>query len=97
MKKLGDRILLMLVCIILGLMLAAQFKNVQNVGGSVSLQRAQELTAQIQKLNQEIESQQKLIQELEDRVKEYESAAQDAGSSMKPCTRIWNVPETLPV
>lgn len=79
MKKLGDRILLMLVCIILGLMLAAQFKNVQNVGGSVSLQRAQELTAQIQKLNQEIESQQKLIQELEDRVKEYESAAQDAG------------------
>ena len=68
MKKLGDRILLMLVCIILGLMLAAQFKNVQNVGGSVSLQQP-ELTAQIQKLNQEIESQQKLIQELEDRVR----------------------------
>jgi len=64
---------------ILGLMLAAQFKNVQNVGGNVSLQRAQELTTQIQKLNQDITSQENLIQELEDRLMEYESAAQDAG------------------
>jgi len=77
--KLSDKIVIMFVCIILGLMLATQFKNVQNVGGNVSLQRTQELTAQIQKLNQELDSQQKLIQELEDRVKEYENAAQDAG------------------
>ena len=79
MIKLSDKIVIMFVCIILGLMLATQFKNVQNVGGNVSLQRTQELTAQIQKLNQELDSQQKLIQELEDRVKEYENAAQDAG------------------
>lgn len=64
---------------ILGLMLAAQFKNVQKVGGNVSLQRTQELTAQIQKLNQEIEGQRSLITELEDRIAEYESAAQDEG------------------
>ena len=60
-------------------MLAAQFKNVQKVGGNVSLQRTQELTAQIQKLNQEIEGQRSLITELEDRIPEY-GAAQDEGS-----------------
>lgn len=79
MKKISDKIAIMLVCMILGLMLAAQFKNVQNVGGNVSLQRAQELTSQIQRLNQDIVSQENLIQELEDRLMEYESAAQDAG------------------
>jgi uncharacterized protein YlxW (UPF0749 family) len=52
---------------------------VQKVGGNVSLQRTQELTAQIQKLNQEIEGQRSLITELEDRIAEYESAAQDEG------------------
>jgi uncharacterized protein YlxW (UPF0749 family) len=79
LKRIGDKLAIMLVCMILGLMLAAQFKNVQNVGGNVSLQRAQELTTQIQKLNQDITSQENLIQELEDRLMEYESAAQDAG------------------
>ncbi|HHU48916.1 MAG: DUF881 domain-containing protein [Caldicoprobacterales bacterium] len=79
MKKFSDKIAIMLVCMILGLMLAAQFKNVQNVGGNVSLQRAQELTSQIQKLNQDIANQQNLIQELEDQLMEYEAAAQDAG------------------
>ena len=79
MKRFSDKIAIMLVCMILGLMMAAQFKNVQNVGGNVSLQRAQELTTQIQKLKQDIESQENLIQELEERLKEYENAAQDAG------------------
>ncbi len=79
MNKFSDKIVIMLVCMLLGLMLAAQFKNVQNVGGNVSLQRAQELTSQIQKLNQDIASQENLIQELEDRLLEYENAAQDAG------------------
>jgi uncharacterized protein YlxW (UPF0749 family) len=79
LKRLSDRIAIMIVCVILGLMLAAQFKNVQNVGGNVSLQRAQELTTQIQKLNQDIAGQQNLIQELEERLADYESAAQDAG------------------
>ena len=35
MKKFSDKIAIMLVCMILGLMLAAQFKNVQNVGECV--------------------------------------------------------------
>jgi uncharacterized protein YlxW (UPF0749 family) len=78
-KALGGKVAIMLVSMILGLMLAAQFKNVQNVGGDVSLQRTQELTAQIQKLNQDIASQQNLIAELENRISDYEEAAQDEG------------------
>lgn len=64
---------------VLGIMLAAQFKNVLNVGGNVSLQRAQELTSQIQKLNQDIAGQQNIIMELEQRIRDYENAAQDEG------------------
>ncbi|MDD2503656.1 MAG: DUF881 domain-containing protein [Clostridia bacterium] len=79
MKTLGGKVAITLVSIILGLMLAVQFKNVQNVGGNVSLQRAQELTTQIQKLNQELQSQENLIKELEVRILEYEDAAQDEG------------------
>ncbi len=70
---------LLLVSLILGLMLASQFKNVQRVGGNVSLQRAQELTTQIQKLNQEISSQQNRIREMELSISEYENIAQDDG------------------
>jgi uncharacterized protein YlxW (UPF0749 family) len=79
LKTLGGKIAITLVSMILGLMLALQFKNVQNVGGNVSLQRTQELTSQIQKLNQDMQSQEKLITELEARIVEYENAAQDEG------------------
>ena len=79
MKTLSGKIAIILVSAILGLMLATQFKNVQNVGGDVSLQRTQELTTQIQKLNQDIVSQQNYIGDLEKRVAEYENAAQDEG------------------
>ncbi len=78
-KTLGGKIAIMLVSIILGLMLATQFKNVQNVGGDVSLQRTQELTSQVQKLNQDIVDQRKYIEDLEKRIAEYENAAKDEG------------------
>lgn len=97
MKTLGGKIAVMLVSMILGLMLAAQFKNVQKVGGNVSLQRTQELTAQIQKLNQEIEGQRSLITELEDRIAEYESAAQDEGKLSDAMYRELERARTWPV
>jgi len=78
-KKLGGQLAVLTVSLILGLALAAQFKNVQNVGGSVSLQRAQELTSEIQKLNQDIAKQEKVIAELERALREYENAAQNDG------------------
>ncbi|MBE3101409.1 MAG: DUF881 domain-containing protein [Firmicutes bacterium] len=78
-KHLSGQIAIMLVSLVLGLMLATQFKNVQNVGGNVSLQRAQELTSQIQKLTQDISSQDDIITGLEQRISEYENAALDEG------------------
>ncbi len=78
-KKLGGQLAVLTVSLILGLALAAQFKNVQKVGGSVSLQRAQELASEIQKLNQDIANQEKIIAELERALREYENAAQDDG------------------
>ncbi|MFA6696816.1 MAG: DUF881 domain-containing protein [Caldicoprobacterales bacterium] len=78
-KTRGGQAAILLVCLILGLALASQFKNVQNVGGSVSLQRTQELTSEIQKLNQEIAGQQQLIMDLERMLHEYENAAKDDG------------------
>lgn len=78
-KGWGGRIAILLVSLVLGLMLATQFKNVQRVGGNVSLKRAQELTTEIQKLNQDILAAQNRIRELEQRIWEYEDIAQDEG------------------
>jgi uncharacterized protein YlxW (UPF0749 family) len=78
-KKIGGQIAILLVSIILGLMLASQFKNVQRVGGNVSLQRTQELTSEIQKLKQENDAISKQLREYEKSIWEYENAAQDDG------------------
>ena len=82
-KKLRAQIAVSIVSLILGLALAAQFKNVQKVGGSVSLQRTQELTKQVQKLEQENEALETQIREYEKRISEFESAAQNEGQSNK--------------
>ena len=78
-KGIGGQIAILLVSLILGLMLATQFRNVQRVGGNVSLQRAQELTSEIQKLNGDILAQQNRIRELEQQIREYEDIAQGEG------------------
>jgi uncharacterized protein YlxW (UPF0749 family) len=82
-KSLSAQLSITLVSLILGLALAAQFKNVQRVGGSVSLQRTQELTRQVQKLEQENEALEARIQEYEKRIKEFENAVQSEGQSNK--------------
>ncbi|MCM8899862.1 DUF881 domain-containing protein [Caldicoprobacter algeriensis] len=82
-KSLSAQLSVTLVSLILGLALAAQFKNVQRVGGSVSLQRTQELTRQVQKLEQENEALEARIEEYERRIKEFENAVQSEGQSNK--------------
>ncbi|MDN5276367.1 MAG: hypothetical protein PWR01_332 [Clostridiales bacterium] len=82
-KSLSAQLSITLVSLILGLALAAQFKNVQRVGGSVSLQRTQELTRQVQKLEQENEALEARIQEYEKRIREFENAVQSEGQSNK--------------
>lgn len=67
------------VCIILGIMLASQFKNVQKVGGSVSIQRTQELTNKVDKLSLDNEGLRNQIIQSENKIKDFEAAAQDSG------------------
>ena len=58
-------------------MLAAQFKNVQRVGGNVSRQRTQELIEQINKLEQDNAALQNQIKEYESIISSYENASED--------------------
>ncbi len=66
-----------LVSLILGLMLAAQFKNVQKIGGNVSRQRTEELTEYIKKLEFDNESLSNRISEYEAIISDYENTSQD--------------------
>jgi len=83
LNKKSGQLAIMVVSIVLGIMLAAQFKNVQKVGGTASIQRAEELAARVQKLTQENEDLQKQIQQFQQRIKEYEQSAQDTGQLAK--------------
>lgn len=76
-RSTGGKFAVTLVSLILGLMLAAQFKSVQKVGGNVSLPRTQQLTEETKKLRQENEGLQKRITEYEDIINKYESTSQD--------------------
>ena len=62
-KRFSGQLTVAFVCMILGLMLATQFKNVQRVGGNVSMQRTQELTGEVQRLKEENEKMRIQIQE----------------------------------
>jgi uncharacterized protein YlxW (UPF0749 family) len=64
-----------LVCLALGLMLTLQFRNVQNYGGILSVQRAQELASELKSARAQRDSLQQRIKEYEKRILEYEEAA----------------------
>ena len=76
-KSIAGQFAITLVSLILGLMLATQFKNVQRVGGNVSRQRTQELTEYIKKLEFDNESLNSRIKEYEEIVSNYENASKD--------------------
>lgn len=79
LNRKSGQLAIMFVSMVLGIMLAAQFKNVQRVGGSTSIQRAEELTARVQKLTQENEDLQEQIRQFQQRIREYEQSAQNTG------------------
>lgn len=78
-KRFSGQLTVAFVCMILGLMLATQFKNVQRVGGNVSMQRTQELTGEVQRLKEENEKMRIQIQEYDQKIWEYENAAKGEG------------------
>lgn len=75
--KLNGQLAVAFIGLILGLMLAAQFKSVQRVGGNVSYARERDIQGQIQRLDMENEALKNRIAELLETVSEYE----DAGKS----------------
>jgi len=79
-KPISAQLAVGFVSLILGLALAGQFKNVQKVGGNVSVQRTEQLTAEIKKLREDNEELLKQIQEYEDIIEKYERAAEEEGS-----------------
>lgn len=79
MKKIKELSALLLVSIFLGLILSMQFKTVnKSVGeGVLPVQRAQQLAAELKKVQAEREAQSNRIVELEDKIKLYEKGEVD--------------------
>ncbi|MGF7058813.1 DUF881 domain-containing protein [Brassicibacter mesophilus] len=74
MNDIRSKVAITGVCIILGLILAIQFKTVENtVGqGMIPTQRAQQLAIEYKKLQDERENMRKELDSLESKVKQYE-------------------------
>ena len=84
MKKLRVAQLgLAFVSLVLGLALAMQFRNVQRIGGIVSLQRTEDLTRRVEQLQQENDGLRSQIRDHQNRISEFENAIQDEDESIK--------------
>jgi len=71
------------VSLVLGLALALQFRNVQRIGGIVSLQRTEDLTRRVEQLQQENDGLRSQIRDHQSRISEFENAIQDEDESIK--------------
>jgi len=81
MKDTRSKIAITLVCIILGIILAIQFKTVnQTADGIIPTQRSQQLTIELKKLQDERETLRVELDKLEDRVKQYEKGEAEKNS-----------------
>ncbi|HHY42369.1 MAG TPA: DUF881 domain-containing protein [Thermoanaerobacterales bacterium] len=68
------------VCFLLGMLLVAQFRGVQTDKNVTSIQRAQELSAQLKTVTEERDMYKKELIELRNRITEYENAASETSS-----------------
>lgn len=75
MKTIKGQLSIGLVCLALGLMLTLQFRNIQNYGGILSVQRAQELASELKNARAQRDSLQQRVKEYESRILEYEESA----------------------
>lgn len=74
--NLKAHVLVTAVCFILGMMLVAQFRSAQMTGGSItSLQRVQELSADLKNTIEERDMLKREITDLRNRIAEYEESA----------------------
>lgn len=83
MKNYKFQMALALVCIVLGVMLAIQFKTVKTGVGPVSENRARELASQLKKVRDERDSLLVIKNELDKKIREYEEQASTGSVSAK--------------
>jgi len=84
MKKISiPHLVLAFVSLVLGLVLALQFRNVQRLGGVVSLQRSEDLTRRVEQLQQENDGLRQQLRDFNTRIIEFEVAIQDENESIR--------------
>jgi uncharacterized protein YlxW (UPF0749 family) len=83
MKNYKFQLALALVCIVLGVMLAIQFKTVKTGIGPVSENRARELASQLKKVREERDNLLTMKNELDKKIREYEEQASTGSVSAK--------------
>jgi len=75
-KNFKAHFLVSMVCFILGMLLVVQFRSAQSSGGAITnLQRAQELTSELQNITEERDKLKIEVAELRGRIEEYEKSA----------------------
>ncbi|MFZ7134019.1 MAG: DUF881 domain-containing protein [Eubacteriales bacterium] len=77
MDKLKGRIEITIICAIIGIMLITQIKSIQNLGGLVTTQRAEQLVLELNQINVENDKLQEKIYQLENDLSNYELQAAD--------------------
>lgn len=83
MKNYKFQIAIAFVCIVLGLMLAVQFRTVKQGVGTVSEYRARELSAQLKKLKDERDALLRVKSDYESKIQQYENSASQSSVSAK--------------
>lgn len=73
--RIRGQIAISLICVILGLMISLQFRSVQNGGGAVTIQRVEELTAQLKQVEDENNSLKLQVSQLQNKLDEYETSS----------------------
>lgn len=83
MKNTKMQLAIGVVCLVLGLMIAVQFRTVRNNIGPVTEYRARELASQLKKVSTERDNLAALKNEYEKKVREYENAEAEGNSAAK--------------
>lgn len=77
MKSLKAQVYVAVVCIVLGLMLAYQFRAVKNISNIAVSQKVMDITKELNETKKQKEDLDKNIRELENKISEYEQNAAD--------------------
>ncbi|MEA4961993.1 DUF881 domain-containing protein [Lutispora sp.] len=83
MKNIKMQLAIGVVCLVLGIMVAVQFKTVKNNVGPVTEYRARELASQLKRITTDRDNLAALKNELEKKLRDYENAEAEGNSAAK--------------